>query len=303
MRVTYLEHSGFLVEWEDILCLFDCAGGPLPEMDPDRHLYVFISHGHSDHFNPEIFSLCRRQTRRTFLMSSDIRAAPDKESGTVVIRMSPDRKRVITGPAAGPLLVRTLPSTDAGVAFVVSYAGRTIYHAGDLHWWAWPGDSPEEERDMKNRFFNEIVKIKGLTLAAAFLPLDPRLEGNFWLGFDAVMRAARVEHAFPMHMWGKYDTIARLRELEDSAPYRDRIAEITGPGTPLPSDVRRGGIRRRKPCFSKWCMKTTTSGIWRLPRLFMRKPWACGSAAGTRRRTGRTSSFSWKTSTRISSWS
>ena len=83
---------------------------------------------------------------------------------------------------------------------------------------------------MKNRFFNEIVKIKGLTLAAAFLPLDPRLEGNFWLGFDAVMRAARVEHAFPMHMWGKYDTIARLRELEDSAPYRDRIAEITGPG-------------------------------------------------------------------------
>ena len=44
MRVTYLEHSGFLVEWEDILCLFDCAGGPLPEMDPDRHLYVFISH-------------------------------------------------------------------------------------------------------------------------------------------------------------------------------------------------------------------------------------------------------------------
>lgn len=230
MRVTYLEHSGFLVEWEDILCLFDCAVGPLPELDPDRRLYVFVSHGHSDHFTPEIFSLCRKQPKRTFLLSPDIRTAPEKESGVSVIRIQPDRKRVIAGPAAGPLLVRTLNSTDAGVAFVVSYAGQTIYHAGDLHWWAWPGDSPEEERDMKNRFFDEIVKIKGLNLAAAFLPLDPRLEENFWLGFDAVMRAARVEHAFPMHMWGKYETISRLRALEDSAAYRDRIMEITGPG-------------------------------------------------------------------------
>ncbi len=33
MRITYIKHSGFLAEWEDVACLFDCAGGELPELD------------------------------------------------------------------------------------------------------------------------------------------------------------------------------------------------------------------------------------------------------------------------------
>ena len=54
MRITYIQHSAFLAEWEDIVCLFDYAGGELPEIDRDKRLCVFASHHHSDHFDPEI---------------------------------------------------------------------------------------------------------------------------------------------------------------------------------------------------------------------------------------------------------
>lgn len=230
MRVTYIKHSGFLAEWEDIACLFDWAEGELPAVEPEKRLYVFVSHAHADHFTPELFHRCRDFPHRTFFLSDDIQSGPEGEDGSRVIRLPPDMRRIISGGARGPLAVTTLNSTDCGVAFVVNYAGKTVYHAGDLHWWAWPDDTPEEERDMKNRFAEQIAKLRGLTLDAAFLPLDPRLGENFWLGFDAVMRSVHVKMAFPMHMWEKYEYIPKLREMPVSAPYREAIAEITGPG-------------------------------------------------------------------------
>lgn len=230
MRVTYIKHSGFLAEWEDIACLFDWVEGELPPIPPEKRLYVFVSHIHADHFTPELFDRCRGHGRRTFFLSSDIAAGPEKGDAATVIRLPPDMRRIIGGGKRGPLSVTTLGSTDCGVAFVVNYAGKTVYHAGDLHWWAWPDDTPEEERDMRNRFSAQIAKLRGLAIDAAFLPLDPRLENNFWMGFDALMRSTHVKMAFPMHMWEEYGYIQKLRELPVSAPYREAIADITGPG-------------------------------------------------------------------------
>ena len=230
MRVTYLQHSGFLVEWEDIACLFDWVEGELPAIEAGKKLFVFVSHVHSDHFTPELFTRCQKYSPRTFVFSSDIKATPEKGDTAAVVRIPANLRRIIPGGGKGTLSVTTLRSTDCGVAFVVNYAGVTVYHAGDLHWWAWPDDTPEEERTMRNRFAAEMVKLRGLTLDAAFLPLDPRLEDNFWMGFDALMRSAHVKMAFPMHMWEKYEYIDKLRQLQIAAPYRDRIAEITAPG-------------------------------------------------------------------------
>jgi len=230
MRITYIKHSGFLAEWEDIACLFDFAGGEMPALDGSKHLFVFVSHIHSDHYDPEIFQLFGACPRRTFVLSSDVKPSAGEIKSQTVISMPPDRRRVIAGGSRGAMSVTTLRSTDCGVAFVVNYAGKTVYHAGDLHWWAWPDDTPAEEREMKNAFFDQLVKLKGLTLDAAFLPLDPRLGGNFWMGFDALMRSAQVKMAFPMHMWEKYEYIEKLRQMKVAAAYRDRIAAITGPG-------------------------------------------------------------------------
>ena len=83
---------------------------------------------------------------------------------------------------------------------------------------------------MKNAFFAQIAKLKGMTLDVAFLPLDPRLGGNFWLGFDALMRTARVHKAFPMHMWERYEYTDTLRGMSVSDTYRDRIVKVESPG-------------------------------------------------------------------------
>ena len=57
MRVTFLEHSGFLVELPSVTLLFDWWKGELPALRPGVPLLVFSSHRHEDHFKPEIFSL------------------------------------------------------------------------------------------------------------------------------------------------------------------------------------------------------------------------------------------------------
>ena len=230
MRITYIGHSGFLAEWEDAVCLFDWTEGELPPINTERRLFVFVSHVHSDHFSPKIFRSFDHVRHKTFILSDDIPKDAEREKGVTVLRLGPDRRRVLNGGSAGAISVSTLGSTDCGVAFVVSYAGRTVYHAGDLHWWAWPDDTPAEEREMKNAFFAEIAKLKGMTLNAAFLPLDPRLGGNFWFGFDALMRTAHVVKAFPMHMWGKYEYTDTLCGMSVSDTYRDRIVKIEAPG-------------------------------------------------------------------------
>lgn len=51
MRVTYIGHSGFSVELESHILLFDYYEGTMPEFDPAKKLLVFASHSHPDHFN------------------------------------------------------------------------------------------------------------------------------------------------------------------------------------------------------------------------------------------------------------
>ena len=67
MRVTFLAHSGFLIELERLLLLFDWWKNELPPL-PEKPLLVFASHSHEDHFSPRIFSLDNGQRDICFLM-------------------------------------------------------------------------------------------------------------------------------------------------------------------------------------------------------------------------------------------
>ena len=51
MKVTYLGHSGFLVETDDAYFLFDYYKGTVPELDSSKKMFVFVSHGHYDHYS------------------------------------------------------------------------------------------------------------------------------------------------------------------------------------------------------------------------------------------------------------
>ena len=54
IKVTYLDHSGFLVELEDAYFLFDYYKGRLPQIDLEKKMFVFVSHVHHDHYRKDI---------------------------------------------------------------------------------------------------------------------------------------------------------------------------------------------------------------------------------------------------------
>ena len=69
MKITYLQHSGFAVEFDNFAVLFDVISTP-PPMDVKK-IYVLASHSHGDHFSDTIFSLSN-QYDTTFILSDDI---------------------------------------------------------------------------------------------------------------------------------------------------------------------------------------------------------------------------------------
>lgn len=47
IKVTYLDHSGFLVELEDAYFLFDYYKGRLPQIDLEKKMFVFVNAMHT----------------------------------------------------------------------------------------------------------------------------------------------------------------------------------------------------------------------------------------------------------------
>lgn len=217
MKVTYLYHSGFTVEDEHAMYVFDYYKGELPKTKAEKQLYVFVSHRHSDHYNPEIFEWEKEHPKIQYILSDDVEAdaAPNR------IFLPPDKKVKI-----GTLKVETLRSTDEGVAFLIAFRDKRIYHAGDLNWWHWEGESIDYNRGMRKNYQKEIKKLARKKIDLAFVVLDPRQGGAAFSGIDYFMRNVRAEHVFPMHMWKDYGLTDRLLTSEISAGYRNRIHRV-----------------------------------------------------------------------------
>ena len=217
MTVTYLYHSGFVVEFDDIVLVFDYYKGELPETVRGKKLYVFSSHYHKDHFQYKVFDGALEYDA-TYVLSKDIRTK-GPEGRTVKVK----RRQNLS---VDELQIQTLRSTDEGVAFLVRVKGITLYHAGDLNWWHWEEEGPEYNEKMKRDYQAEIGTIEGEHIDLAFVPLDPRLEEAYGWGIDYFMRHTETIRLFPMHLWGGYKTIPRFIADPLSEDYRDRIVKI-----------------------------------------------------------------------------
>lgn len=221
MKITYIGHSGYVAEEGDRVLVFDYYEGTLPEFPETARIYVFASHAHSDHFNPEIFGWAERYGNIRYILSDDI-----KEKGPEgrCLCLRPGQKTELEG-----MKIRTLRSTDEGVAFLVHTDKRCIYHAGDLNWWHWEEETEEYNEIMRRVFQREIGKIEGEAVDVAFLPLDPRQGEQYAWGFDYFMRHTQTGCAFPMHMWGRYEICDRLAADPLSEPYRNRVMHVKRP--------------------------------------------------------------------------
>ena len=222
MVVTYIEHSGFSVELPECTLLFDYYLGKLPEFPKEHPLIVFASHVHGDHFQKKIFQLREQYQEVYFVLSDDI---PKKYDAPDVIWVSSDVKVTVAG-----CEITCLKSTDEGVAFLVKCGEKTVYHAGDLNWWHWEEESATYNDEMKQNYQREVDKLEGRKIDAAFVPVDQRLEDAYFWGIDYFMRKTDTKVVFPMHFWGKYETIDCLIRQKETEDYRDRIAEIDWKG-------------------------------------------------------------------------
>lgn len=230
MKVTYISHSGFAVELEKHVLVFDYYKGKLPEFPAEKKVIVFSSHVHHDHFVKEIFDWAETDQNITYILSSDIRKSVKK------MIAEKDLEEKITFLMANKevqlddMNVKTLRSTDAGVAFLVECEGKTIYHAGDLNWWHWEGETAEYNEQMKNMYLKEMQKLKSEKLDLAFVPVDPRLEAQYYWGLDAFMKYADAKSVFPMHCWDDYSVCDKLMNQPETENYRDKIYKISREG-------------------------------------------------------------------------
>lgn len=215
MNIHYLGHSGFSVETDRALLLFDYYKGdlsPLREKTAEKPLFVFVSHGHADHFHPGIFSLADDGRRVQYILSFDLRGNPAVPQDKRILFTDPNASYEVSGLGT----VRTLLSTDEGVAFLVSTPHETLFHAGDLNWWDWPGEDPAWLEDQRVVFQREIGKLAGTRIDAAFVVLDSRLEENYAEGMAWFLSVCHPFRVLPMHFWGDRSVIDRFKALPEA---------------------------------------------------------------------------------------
>ncbi|MBO5094656.1 MAG: MBL fold metallo-hydrolase [Lachnospiraceae bacterium] len=233
MKITYLYHSGFAVELAQHILIFDYYRGKLPKWDKNKTILFFVSHKHQDHFDLRIFDCFGQYEKLHYFLGSDVKLSEAylKRNG-----VSPAVKSAVTNVGKNTvtkwqdITVETLRSTDAGVAFIVTAEDKTFYHAGDLNWWHWEGEDAAWNRQMEADYKKEIARIKGRHFDAAFVPLDPRLEGAYDLGMRVFLEHTDAGAVFPMHMWDRYEVIDRFLQSKAGAPYQGRIMKIKEPG-------------------------------------------------------------------------
>ncbi len=230
MQITHLGHSGFLIEFDRCYFLFDYYLGELPPLLTAKPVFVFASHAHADHYNPEIFNMLQAQGMEqiTAVLSKDI--SPRRRPDGIPVQEVTFHQ---TYRLPCDITLRTLHSTDKGVAYLAEHDGYVIYHAGDLNDWSFDPASPQYDerhnRQMTGSYRHEINLLrewlKDTDVDAAFLPLDPRLGSCYAKGLLYFLEKIPAKRIYPMHYWDSPELI--LRFLSEYPQYADRIARST----------------------------------------------------------------------------
>ena len=231
MHVTFLDHSGFLVELPGLTLLFDWWKGDLPPL-PSGPLLVFASHRHPDHFDPRIFALDDGQRDVRFLLGKGIHLTDrNRKKWGLSEKAAADCRVLSGGESASPLpgvTVEALPSTDEGVAWMVTVNGQSIFHAGDLNWWHWAEEDLAWNRNMEANFKRYTEPLRGRRVDLAMLPLDSRLKTGGYLGPNYFLNLMEVRRFLPMHQWGNFNFTNQFLSCYTSFTSRTVYVNIVG---------------------------------------------------------------------------
>lgn len=229
MQITYIGHSGFLVETSVCYYLFDYYKGTIPRLNPHKPILIFSSHAHQDHYNPQVFDLLNAMgmQQMTAILSKDISAKKYPQDTKNITCLKVASHQTYELPCGTTL--RTLLSTDVGVAFLLQSAEGTIYHAGDLNDWVWSGEPEQDNRQMTGSYRHEIdlladyqkEYLNHLPIDIAFIPLDPRQEEHYADGILYFLKKIHVSKVYPMHFWDQPEIIQQF--LGEYPEYKNLI--------------------------------------------------------------------------------
>lgn len=239
MQVIFIHHSCFLIEVDDKVLIFDYFGGDrvngytftgkIPSYAPDTKIYMFASHSHRDHFDMDILRWSGQYPNIRYILSKDIRISPHfLEKHGIDPKVREQVQFVTAGKRyeVDDLVIETLASTDAGVAFYVTTNGVSFFHAGDLNDWKMEGAGDLINGKQERAYRYEIRKITDKPINLAFVPMDPRLGPYQSLGIDFFLKNTDAEFVFPMHMWQDYSAIAAYKKKISNLGMAQRVIEI-----------------------------------------------------------------------------
>ena len=232
MTLTYIFHSGFVLETEQSILVFDYWLDPCGVMDSvlrsEKPMYVFSSHFHEDHFTKEIFEWKKQKPNITYILSKDIykHRRASKEDADVWLAKggtwSDDN-----------ISVWALGSTDSGVSWIVETEGHRIFHAGDLNNWyarflqdVKPGEtiySEEFDEEIEpiaheKQYLGELKDIRKITgsFDVVMFPVDGRIGNGYTLGGRQFIERFKVRHFVPMHFVASgFKSAWRMKEFTD----------------------------------------------------------------------------------------
>lgn len=234
MRLTYIFHSGFALECDKCILVFDYwmdPAGILPTiLQTNKPVYVFVSHFHEDHFNKDIFQWRKDfpSARFTYLLSKDIlkrRRCQKDDADVWLVKGDRWRDEQIEVYATG--------SNDSGVSWVVKVDGKCIFHAGDLNnWYArfltddyqggtiWSMEFGEidPQKDEK-QYLGELKDIRKVTdtFDLAMFPVDGRIGNGYTRGGRQFIDIFKVGLFVPMHFVASgFKSAWRMKEFTDA---------------------------------------------------------------------------------------
>lgn len=227
MNVTYIHHSGFLIETEACYYLIDYFQGSIPALNPCKPVLVLASHKHHDHYQKSVFNILKDMGMQSIyaVLSRDIPAGARPEDVPCLPVSAGKRYELPQGQE-----VVTFRSTDVGVAFLIRDGQEIFYHAGDLNDWVWSEEPEEDNQRMTEKYQKQIDllarELDGRTLTAAFVVLDPRQEQDYDRGMLYFLQHTSCGCVYPMHYWEQPQIMARF--LREHPQYQSRV-KLTQP--------------------------------------------------------------------------
>ena len=243
MKLTYLFHSGFVVETDACMLVFDYWMDPaevIPKfLSSCKPMYVFCSHFHEDHFIREIFSWKQKKQNITYILSKDIlkrKRAEKNDADVWLVKGDTWEDSNIKVWATG--------SNDSGVSWIVETNSKRIFHAGDLNnWYArfltddYQGgtiiskefgeiDPLKDER----QYLGELKDIRKITdsFDIVMFPIDGRIGNGYTRGGRQFIEHFKVGMFVPMHfVVSGFKSAWRMKEFcdEKSIPFWRIIKE------------------------------------------------------------------------------